>query len=139
MKKVLITLLLLCTFLFADAYKRVVNLKRKGLPINRELVMDPEAWYDTEEHIIDVTMHSVGVLTVYYADGETVQSVNQLSFNLNRVFCDKNSYITVFGIQYDGDLIYAHHNDYKIYVVQKDYFNNYENLAIQNVLLVDSN
>lgn len=50
-----------------------------------------------------------------------------------------NSYITVFGIQYDGDLIYAHHNDYKIYVVQKDYFNNYDNLAIQNVLLVDSN
>lgn len=58
MKKVLITLLLLCTFLFADAYKRVVNLKRKGLPINRELVMDPEAWYDTKDHIIDVTIHS---------------------------------------------------------------------------------
>ena len=73
-KNVLITLLLLCTFLFADAYKRVVNLKRKGLPINRELVMDPEAWYDTEEHIIDVTMHSAGVLTVYYADGKSINS-----------------------------------------------------------------
>ena len=74
MKNVLITLLLLCTFLFVDAYKRVVNLKRKGLPINRELVMDPEAWYDTEEHIIDVTMHSAGVLTVYYADGKSINN-----------------------------------------------------------------
>ena len=73
-KNVLITLLLLCTFLFADAYKRVVNLKRKGLPIKRELVMDPEAWYDTEDHIIDVTMHSVGVLTVYYADGKSINN-----------------------------------------------------------------
>ena len=108
MKKVLITLLLLCTFLFADAYKRVVNLKRKGLPINRELVMDPEAWYDTEEHIIDVTMHSVGVLTVYYADGETVHSVNNLTFNLNRVFCDKECNLIILetadGIVYEGYL-----------------------------------
>lgn len=108
MKKVLITLLLLCTFLFADAYKRVVNLKRKGLPINRELVMDPEAWYDTEEHIIDVTMHSVGVLTVYYADGETVHSVNNLTFDLNRVFCDKECNLIILetadGIVYEGYL-----------------------------------
>ena len=133
MKKVLITLLLLCTFLFADAYKRVVNLKRKGLPINRELVMDPEAWYDTEEHIIDVTMHSVGVLTVYCADGETVHSVNNLTFNLNRVFCDKNSYITVFGIQYDGDIVYANHDNGNLYAVEKDYFNNYENIVIEGV------
>lgn len=108
MKNVLITLLLLCTFLFADAYKRVVNLKRKGLPINRELVMDPEAWYDTEEHIIDVTMHSAGVLTVYYADGETVHSVNNLTFDLNRVFCDKDCNLIILetadGIVYEGYL-----------------------------------
>ena len=108
MKNVLITLLLLCTFLFADAYKRVVNLKRKGLPINRELVMDPEAWYDTEDHIIDVTMHSVGVLTVYYADGETVHSVNNLTFDLNRVFCDKECNLIILetadGIVYEGYL-----------------------------------
>ena len=108
MKNVLITLLLLCTFLFADAYKRVVNLKRKGLPINRELVMDPEAWYDTEEHIIDVTMHSVGVLTVYYADGETVHSVNNLTFDLNKVFCEKDCNLIILetadGIVYEGYL-----------------------------------
>ena len=108
MKNVLITLLLLCTFLFADAYKRVVNLKRKGLPINRELVMDPEAWYDTEDHIIDVTMHSVGVLTVYYADGETVHSVNNLTFDLNKVFCEKDCNLIILetadGIVYEGYL-----------------------------------
>ena len=42
MRKVIITLLVLCSFLFAEAYKRVVNLKRRDQPIKRELVMAPE-------------------------------------------------------------------------------------------------
>ena len=42
MRKVIITLLVLCSFLFAEAYKRVVNLKGRDIPIKRELVMDPE-------------------------------------------------------------------------------------------------
>lgn len=109
-KKLIITFIFSClifSFLQAKDFKQII-LKRKGLPINRELVMDPEAWYDTEEHIIDVTMHSAGVLTVYYADGETVHSVNNLTFDLNRVFCDKECNLIILetadGIVYEGYL-----------------------------------
>ena len=108
MRKVIITLLVLCSFLFAEAYKRVVNLKRRDLPIKRELVMDPEVWYDTESYEVDVYMHSAGVLRVYFADGETVHSVNNLTFDLNKVFCDKECNLIILetadGIVYEGYL-----------------------------------
>ena len=75
-KKLIITFIFSClifSFLQAKDFKQII-LKRRDIPIKRELVMDPEAWYDTEDHIIDVTMHSVGVLTVYYADGKSINS-----------------------------------------------------------------
>lgn len=59
-KKLIITFIFSClifSFLQAKDFKQII-LKRRDIPIKRELVMDPEAWYDTEEHIIDVTMHS---------------------------------------------------------------------------------
>ena len=59
-----------------------------------------------------------GVLRVYFADGETVHSVNNMTFDLN----------------YDGDIIYSHHNNGRLYAVQKDYFNNYDNIVIESVL-----
>ena len=108
MRKVIITLLVLCSFLFAEAYKRVVILKRRDIPINRELVMAPEVWYDTESYEVDVYMHSAGVLRVYFADGETVHSVNNLTFDLNKVFCDKECNLIILetadGIVYEGYL-----------------------------------
>ena len=108
MRKVIITLLVLCSFLFAEAYKRVINLKRRDLPNKRELVMAPEVWYDTESYEVDVYMHSAGVLRVYFADGETVHSVNNLTFNLNKVFCDKECNLIILettdGIVYEGYL-----------------------------------
>ena len=75
-KKLIITFIFSClifSFLQAKDFKQII-LKRRDIPIKRELVMDPEAWYDTEDHIIDVTMHSAGVLTVYYADGKSINS-----------------------------------------------------------------
>ena len=109
-KKLIITFIFSClifSFLQAKDFKQII-LKRRDIPINRELVMDPEAWYDTEEHIIDVTMHSAGVLTVYYADGETVHSVNNLTFDLNKVFCEKDCNLIILetadGIVYEGYL-----------------------------------
>ena len=108
MRKVIITLLVLCSFLFAEAYKRVINLKRRDLPNKRELVMAPEVWYNTESYEVDVYMHSAGVLRVYFADGETVHSVNNLTFNLNKVFCDKECNLIILettdGIVYEGYL-----------------------------------
>lgn len=90
------------------ASKKNISLREIDPGRLRELVMKPEVWYDTEEHIIDVTMHSVGVLTVYYADGETVHSVNNLTFDLNRVFCDKECNLIILetadGIVYEGYL-----------------------------------
>ena len=80
--------------------------------------MAPEVWYDTETYEVDVYMHSAGVLRVYFADGETVHSVNNMTFDLN----------------YDGDIIYSHHNNGRLYAVQKDYFNNYDNIVIESVL-----
>ena len=59
-KKLIITFIFSClifSFLQAKDFKQII-LKRRDIPIKRELVMDPEAWYDTEDHIIDVTMHS---------------------------------------------------------------------------------
>ena len=107
-------LISMCFMLFLNialantSARKQIRLQRRDIPIKRELVMDPEAWYDTEEHIIDVTMHSVGVLTVYYADGETVHSVNNLTFDLNRVFCDKECNLIILetadGIVYEGYL-----------------------------------
>ena len=44
-----------------------------------------------------------------------------------------NCYITVVGIQYDGDIIYANHDNGNLYAVEKDYFNNYENIVIEGV------
>ena len=73
-------LISMCFMLFLNialantSARKQIRLQRRDIPINRELVMDPEAWYDTEDHIIDVTMHSVGVLTVYYADGKSINS-----------------------------------------------------------------
>ena len=107
-------LISMCFMLFLNialantSARKQIRLQRRDIPINRELVMDPEAWYDTEEHIIDVTMHSAGVLTVYYADGETVHSVNNLTFDFNRVFCDKDCNLIILetadGIIYEGYL-----------------------------------
>ena len=107
-------LISMCFMLFLNialantSARKQIRLQRRDIPINRELVMDPEAWYDTEEHIIDVTMHSAGVLTVYYADGETMHSVNNLTFDLNRVFCDKECNLIILetadGIVYEGYL-----------------------------------
>ena len=57
-------LISMCFMLFLNialantSARKQIRLQRRDIPINRELVMDPEAWYDTEEHIIDVTMHS---------------------------------------------------------------------------------
>ena len=84
-KKLIITFVFSCLIfglLQAKDYKQII-LKRRDIPINRELVMAPEVWYETESYEIDVYMHSAGVLTVYCSDGETVQSVNHLSFDLN--------------------------------------------------------
>ena len=50
-----------------------------------------------------------------------------------------NSFITVIGIQYDEDLIYANHKDSRLYVVEKDYFKNCENIVIEGVILEDNN
>ena len=107
-------LISMCFMLFLNialantSARKQIRLQRRDIPIKRELVMDPEVWYDTEEHIIDVTMHSAGVLTVYYADGETVHSVNNLTFDLNRVFCDKECNLIILetadGIVYEGYL-----------------------------------
>lgn len=107
-------LISMCFMLFLNialantSARKQIRLQRRDIPIKRELVMDPEAWYDTEEHIIDVTMHSAGVLTVYYADGETVHSVNNLTFDLNKVFCDKECNLIILetadGIVYEGYL-----------------------------------
>ncbi|MBE6310298.1 MAG: hypothetical protein E7080_04515 [Bacteroidales bacterium] len=41
-----------------------------------------------------------------------------------------NCYITVVGILYDGDIVYANHDNGNLYAVEKDYFNNYENIVI---------
>lgn len=96
------------SFLFANAYKIEVTLKKKTVNKKRELVMVPEVWYETETYELDVYMHSAGVLTVYYSDGETVQSVNHLSFDVNKVFCEKDCNLIVLetadGVVYEGYL-----------------------------------
>ena len=57
-------LISMCFMLFLNialantSARKQIRLQRRDIPIKRELVMDPEVWYDTEEHIIDVTMHS---------------------------------------------------------------------------------
>lgn len=88
--------------------KKKIRLQRRDLPIKRELVMAPEVWYDTESYEVEVYMHSAGVLTVYYTDGESVHSVNHLSFDLNRVFCDKECNLIILetadGVVYEGYL-----------------------------------
>ena len=106
MKKIaLLLIIFLIIPIYVSAARLKVHLRELNPNKKRELVMDPEAWYDTEDHIIDVTMHSVGVLTVYYADGETVHSVNNLTFDLNRVFCDKECNLIILetadGIVYE--------------------------------------
>ena len=107
-KLILILVLFLLAPIYISAARLKVYLKRRDLPINRELVMAPEVWYDTESHEIDVYMHSAGVLRVYFADGETVHSVNNLTFDLNKVFCDKECNLIILettdGIVYEGYL-----------------------------------
>ncbi|MEE1203409.1 MAG: hypothetical protein UHN59_03825 [Bacteroidales bacterium] len=108
MKKLLLLIVLLSVNFNMFASKKNISLREIDPGRLRELVMKPEVWYDTEEHIIDVTMHSVGVLTVYYADGETVHSVNNLTFDLNKVFCEKDCNLIILetadGIVYEGYL-----------------------------------
>lgn len=74
MKKLLLLIVLLSVNFNMFASKKNISLREIDPGRLRELVMKPEVWYDTEEHIIDVTMHSVGVLTVYYADGKSINS-----------------------------------------------------------------
>lgn len=101
--------MLLCFTTLADtnARKRIV-LQKRDLPINRELTLDPEVWYDTDERVMDVFMNSTGRLTVYYEDGVTVYNVVNLSFDLNRVFCDKGCNLIILetadGVVYEGYL-----------------------------------
>ena len=109
-RKLIITAIFSClifSLLQAKDFKQII-LKLRDAPINRELVMAPEVWYDTESHEIDVYMHSAGVLIVYFADGETVHSVNNLTFDLNKVFCDKECNLIILettdGIVYEGYL-----------------------------------
>ena len=108
--KRIILLLLVCLLapIYISAARLKVYLREKNPNKNRELVMVPEVWYETESYEIDVYMHSAGVLTVYYSDGETVQSVNHLSFDLNKVFCEKDCNLIILetadGIVYEGYL-----------------------------------
>ena len=109
MKKIaLLLIIFLIIPIYVSAARLKVHLRELNPNKNRELVMVPEVWYETESYVIDVYMHSAGVLTVYYSDGETVQSVNQLSFDLNRVFCDKECNLIILetadGIVYEGYL-----------------------------------
>ena len=64
MKKLLLLIVLLSVNFNMFASKKNISLREIDPGRLRELEMKPEGWYDTEEHIIDVTMHSVGVLTV---------------------------------------------------------------------------
>lgn len=74
MKKLLLLIVLLSVNFNMFASKKNISLREIDPGRLRELVMKPEVWYDTEEHIIDVTMHSAGVLTVYYADGKSINN-----------------------------------------------------------------
>ena len=65
MKKLLLLIVLLSVNFNMFASKKNISLREIDPGRLRELVMKPEVWYDTEEHIIDVTMHSAGVLTVF--------------------------------------------------------------------------
>ena len=59
MKKIaLLLIIFLIIPIYVSAARLKVHLRELNPNKKRELVMDPEAWYDTEEHIIDVTMHS---------------------------------------------------------------------------------
>ena len=44
-----------------------------------------------------------------------------------------NSYITVFGIQYDGDVIYADPHEGGIYAVSENYFNGCDAFVIEGI------
>ncbi len=46
-----------------------------------------------------------------------------------------NKYVTVVGIQYDGDIIYADHENGNLYAVHENYFNEYENFVIEGVFI----
>lgn len=59
MKKIaLLLIIFLIIPIYVSAARLKVHLRELNPNKKRELVMDPEVWYDTEEHIIDVTMHS---------------------------------------------------------------------------------
>lgn len=59
MKKIaLLLIIFLIIPIYVSAARLKVHLRELNPNKKRELVMDPEAWYDTEDHIIDVTMHS---------------------------------------------------------------------------------
>ena len=46
-----------------------------------------------------------------------------------------NKYVTVVGIQYDGDIIYADHENGNLYAVEENYFNGCESIVIESVFL----
>ena len=58
MKKLLLLIVLLSVNFNMFASKKNISLREIDPGRLRELVMKPEVWYDTEDHIIDVTMHS---------------------------------------------------------------------------------
>ena len=107
-KFLLAIIIMLLAPMYLSAARLKVYLREKDPNKKRELVMKPDVWYDTDERVIDVFMNSTGMLTVYYEDGVTVYNVVNLSFDLNRVFCDKGCNLIILetadGVVYEGYL-----------------------------------
>ena len=105
------TFILLTIALFsisAYAVKKEIKLKERGTTIKREIMNEPQVWYDSDSYEMEIFTNQTGTITVYYEGEDGVYSINPLWFNINYVYCDKHCNLIVLemadGTVYEGYL-----------------------------------
>ena len=88
--------------------KKQIHLQRRDVAIKREIMNEPQVWYDTDRYEMEIFTNQTGTITVYYEGEDGVYSINPLWFNTNYVYCDKHCNLIVLemadGTVYEGYL-----------------------------------
>ena len=105
----LISLLLIANLALAETVnKKRISLQRRDVPIKREIMNEPQVWYDSDSYEMEIFTNQTGTITVYYEGEDGVYSINPLWFNINYVYCDKHCNLIVLemaaGTVYEGYL-----------------------------------
>ena len=109
MKNLVTLIIFLLLFSFSiDAARTRVMIQKRNTPIKREIMNEPQVWYDSDSYEMEIFTNQTGTITVYYEGEDGVYSINPLWFNINYVYCDKHCNLIVLemadGTVYEGYL-----------------------------------